>query len=369
MVPTAKVSTTPSGVGVGADHHPRPAMEGVEGPSGSRSPSPTPYLPHLDGKAEQDEELVADPSTYQMLHKLRTRWPALSFDVLRDDLGEERRLFPHSACLVAGTQAESGYVDEDELFVMKWDSLCRTQKDGDASSDDDDDGDDEAEDEATMTYRTIPHKGGVNRVRAQRLAGPLSGAAPRPPSSYHVATFADTGKVHIFDVAPHLLSLEHPESSAAATLPKKPAFTVDSHGRAEGYALDWGPPAGSSSSMRLLSGDIHSKIFLTTLTPSKITPSPVPFASHTSSVEDLQWSPNELTVFASCSADQSIRIWDVRVKDRKSVIAVPGAHPSDINVISWNAKTNYLILSGGDEGGLKVWDLRSFKGSVNLSCS
>lgn len=36
------------------------------------------------------------------------------------------------------------------------------------------------------------------------------------------------------------------------------------------------------------------------------------------------------------------------------------AHESDINVISWNRAEPFL-LSGGDDGLLKVWDLRQFK--------
>ena len=238
------------------------------------------------------------------------------------------------------------------------------------SADEDDDSDsddDDTEDDPVLSFRAIPHKGCVNRIRARVLPNPLSNGPPAPPDPYHVATFAETGKVHIFDIAPHLHSLLSP-ATASSSLSKTPIFTIDSHGRAEGYALDWAKPIGSAStSARLLSGDIHSKIYLTTITNTSFTPSPKPFLSHTDSVEDLQWSPSEPTVFASCSADRSIRVWDTRVKDRKSVIGVAGAHESDVNVISWNLKTNYLLASGGDEGGIKVWDLRNFKGCVFLS--
>lgn len=233
-------------------------------------------------------------------------------------------------------------------------------------SESEDEGDDEIIDEdPVVESKWVSHTGGVNRVRAQPLP-----ATPLPPASqpYYVASWAETGKVHIWNVRPLIEALDTP----GYIIPKaatSPAFTITSHGRAEGFAMDWASSGGTNpSGLRLLTGDCHSKIYLTTTAPSGFNQLSQPFTSHTASVEDIQWSPTEPTIFASCSVDQSIRIWDVRSKGRKSVAGIERAHPSDVNVISWNRSTTYLLLSGGDEGGINVWDLRSVKKKGYVLC-
>ena len=240
-----------------------------------------------------------------------------------------------------------------------------------ADSDDEEDEDDDALDEdPLLEHRSIPHLGGVNRVRAQ----PLPASSPLTPVSqpYYVASWSETGKVHIWDVRPLIEALDVPGYTLDKARAHTPAFTVGSHGRTEGFALDWAASGGANpSALRLLTGDVDARIFLTTTTPAGFNALAQPFAGHAASVEDLQWSPSEPTVFASCSADRSVRVWDVRTKGRKSVAGIAQAHESDVNVISWNRASTYLLLSGGDEGGIKTWDLRNIKQSgcvIRLAC-
>ena len=79
---------------------------------------------------DKDEILEPDDSVYEMRHSMQVKWPSLSFDVLRDNLGDQRQRFPATAYVVAGTQAPSA--KENELSVYKMSALHRTKNDGGA---------------------------------------------------------------------------------------------------------------------------------------------------------------------------------------------------------------------------------------------
>ncbi|KAF7732578.1 ribosome biosynthesis protein rrb1 [Apophysomyces ossiformis] len=293
------------------------------------------YLPGQP--LEEGEVLEADQSTYVMLHNLDVRLPFLSFDVLKDGLGDERRNFPATAYVVAGTSVPG--VRDNEILVMKMSNLHKTQQD---DSDDEDDPD-ALDEDPVLEHRSIPHNGCVNRLRIM----------PQQNEKQMAATWSESGKVHIWDLSPYVSSLDTP----GTVLPKatKPWGTIHNHGREEGYALDWSP----LDTGRLLSGDNAGHIYHTTLTQNGCNTDSVPFREHKSSVEDIQWSPSERNVFASCSSDQTIKIWDTRTKKR-SAVSIRASH-SDVNVMSWNAKASYLLASGHDDGIFSVWDLRTFK--------
>lgn len=88
---------------------------------------PNTFIPGMRA-LEKDETLEPDDSVYIMRHSMNVNWPCLSFDILRDSLGDQRQRYPATAYLVAGTQAD--LAKNNELSVYKISSLHRTQKEG-----------------------------------------------------------------------------------------------------------------------------------------------------------------------------------------------------------------------------------------------
>jgi ribosome assembly protein RRB1 len=292
------------------------------------------YVPGVDEDVE-DGEMVMDPSAYLMFHALRPEWPCLSFDFLKDSQGMNRTRFPYSMMAVAGTQAPRA--SDNKLQLMRLTGLQRLHR-SDDSDDEDDSGTDDEDQEAALAHVSVAHSGGVNRVRAMQQKPGI------------VASWADTGHVHVWDLTQLAQALERGGSRESVS---GPCATVGA-GAEEGFALDWsGMEEGN-----LLCGDVGGAIRLAHRRESGWTQDGDALHGHRSSVEDLQWSPTEATVFASASADKTVAVWDLRRRSAP-MISVP-AHEADVNVLSWNPNVTYLLVSGGDEGTFKVWDLRTF---------
>jgi ribosome assembly protein RRB1 len=92
------------------------------------------------------------------------------------------------------------------------------------------------------------------------------------------------------------------------------------------------------------------------------------YSYHKGSVEDIVFSPNEPTVFASCthpfslgSSDGTLQIVDTRVGTPKKSQLLIAAHDTDVNVCDWSAASPNLIVTGSDDCSVKVWDLRKQK--------
>ena len=291
-------------------------------------------------KLEPGQTLAPDPTTYQMLHNLSTPWPCLSFDMVRDSLGNNRKAYPATMYMVTGTQADYSSAGDNQLLVNKFSGLSRMDK-GESDDESDSDGEDA---EPIIENRAIPLSSTTNRIRAHQVG-----------DATFTATMTESSDVYIHDVSPHLASFDNPGTVISAQA-NKPVCTVRAH-KAEGYAVDWSPCVPG----KLLTGDNDGLIYATSRTDGGgwVTDTRA-FTGHASSVEDIQWSPSEPSVFSSASSDGTVRVWDVRSKSRKPALTVAVSH-TDVNVLSWSRQTSHLLASGADDGAWAVWDLRNWK--------
>lgn len=302
------------------------------------------YLPHRAKPLGPDEVLEADPSVYEMLHNVHMPWPCLTLDVLPDKFGNDRRSYPAKVYAATGTQAAKA--KDNEIIVMKLSSLSKTLVKNEDEEDEEED-EDETSVDPVLESETIPMKSTINRLRTS----PFAGKSPE----YLTATMCENGEVCIFDLGAQMKAFDTPGYS----IPKpsrRPLHIVKTHGNVEGYGLDWSPTVDGS----LLTGDCIGRVHLTQRTTTKFVTDNTPFQANDASIEDIQWSRTEQTVFATAGVDGYVRIWDTRSKKHKPALSVV-ASKSDVNVISWCDKIDYLLASGHDDGSWGVWDLRNFK--------
>lgn len=327
-----------------------------DGSSSSSVPSmPTKvWQPGVD-KLEEGEELQCDPSAYNSLHAFHIGWPCLSFDIVHDSLGSDRKDFPHTVYFVAGTQAEKAAWNSIGVFKVSNISgkrreliPAKSENESDMDSDSDDSEDEEDGSGApSLQLRKVAHHGCVNRIRAMTQ------------QPHICASWADSGHVQIWDLSSHLNALAELETEgsqgASAVFNQAPLVNFSGH-KDEGYGMDWSPVVPG----RLVTGDCKNCIHLwEPASGSTWNVDSTPYVGHTASVEDLQWSPTEPHAFVSCSVDGTIAIWDIRLG--KKPAASFKAHEADVNVISWNRQASCMLASGSDDGTFSIHDFRLLK--------
>lgn len=192
-------------------------------------------------------------------------------------------------------------------------NLHRTSKDDEDEDASDSESDDDEESETTkrnqpqMDCALIKHGGCINRIRATTVA-----------SNVLVATWSELGRVNIYNIVDQLLAVDDKELLSSYQKEGKgnsikSLYSFNGH-QQEGYAIDWSSVAPGL----LATGDCRRDIHIWQPHESGTwNVDQRPLIGHTESVEDLQWSPNEQSVLASCSVDKSIRIWDIRAAPAK----------------------------------------------------
>lgn len=330
------------------------------------------YEPEIGGgTGAAGAELEFDESAYDCFAAFALEWPCLSVASLPDDLGSPRTQLPHTALGVAGTQARSAR--DNSLAVFRLSGLDNPSQqpdhpdDADGTYSENEEGEDEDEyhresgfgkhaqaasqSRQSLHARTLPHHGGVNRVRCMHEHTGI------------VAAWSDTGTVSVYDVRSLAKAVaEEPSTSVSSTQAQSikavhvnPLQCHSAHA-CEGYALGW----SRASAGKLASGDCNGKVFVWEPdgNMSEWFVRQMGQYAHNGSVEECVWSPVESNVLATVGTDQMVHVWDSRENNPAPAMSIH-AHANDINVADWSALASSMLATGCEDGSLKVWDLRS----------
>lgn len=186
---------------------------------------PNVYLPGQP--LQEGEELICDQSAYVMLHQAQSGAPCLSFDIVKDKLGDNRDQYPLTTYIVAGTQAARTHANN--VIVMKMSNLHKTGGEEESS---DEESDDEDNEEPNMASAMVKHLGCVNRIRSCNIDNVTL-----------AATWSELGRVNIWNLTKQMQLLDNPVELAAYIKNNKgnsvmPIFTFTGH-QQEGFGIDW----------------------------------------------------------------------------------------------------------------------------------
>ncbi|KAF0991282.1 hypothetical protein HZS_7923 [Henneguya salminicola] len=250
----------------------------------------------------------------------------MTFDIINtNDFSNMESKEPLAITFITGTQEEGEIVFVSASNIQP---LHTTDTD-----------DDQYFNSPTIVCNGFTQKGGVNRLRYCGLN-----------SKELISTWSESGVVYIWDPCPYLERLKQTKRKEQISPNMETPLAIFNAHKCEGFALNW-----SKNIMgRLASGDKEGAIYVYSV---ENTDTPLKFKANDASVEDLQWSPTEDSILASCACDGFIRIWDIRISSNQSLMQTR-ASETELNVISWSTFDPFVI-SGDDNGMIKIWDMRT----------
>jgi WD40 repeat protein len=79
-------------------------------------------------------------------------------------------------------------------------------------------------------------------------------------------------------------------------------------------------------------------------------------------VEDVAWHQHDKNIFGSCGDDSKVFIWDMRSAKSAQKITpthTVKSHTSEVNCLAFNPFSPNLLVTGGADKSIAMWDLRN----------
>ena len=187
----------------------------------------------------------------------------------------------------------------------------------------------------------INHEGEVNRARYM------------PQNQCIIATKTPSSDVLIFDYTKHP---SKPDPSGECN----PELRLKGHSK-EGYGLSWNPNVNG----HLLSASDDYTICLWNINALPKDTRQLDalniYNGHTAVVEDVAWHLLHDSLFGSVGDDKKLMLWDTRSSNTSKPSQMIEAHSAEVNCLSFNPYSEYILATGSADKTVALWDLRNLK--------
>uniref|UniRef100_A0A7E4UX98 Probable histone-binding protein lin-53 n=1 Tax=Panagrellus redivivus TaxID=6233 RepID=A0A7E4UX98_PANRE len=278
------------------------------------------------------------PFLYDMVMTHALEWPSLTVQWLPDVFRPDNSDFAYHR-LILGTHTS----DEQNHLVIAKLMMPTDEAQFDASKYDHDRG--EYGGFGSITGKVdveikMNHEGEVNRARYM------------PQSPQLIATKSPSSDVFLFDYTKH-------PSVPGNDRQCRPQLRLRGHTK-EGYGLSW----NTNVPGHLLSASDDTTVCLWDVngnpTSGSFLDAKTIFKSHSSVVEDVAWHVLHENVFGSVGDDHKLMIWDARHAGNEPNHTVE-AHSAEVNCLSFNPFSEYILATGSADKTVALWDLRNLR--------
>ena len=174
-----------------------------------------------------------------------------------------------------------------------------------------------------------------------------------PQNPCVIATKTPSSDVLVFDYTKHP---SKPDPNGVC----HPDLRLRGHQK-EGYGLSWNP---NLNGYLLSASDDHTIcLWDINATPkeNKVIDAKTIFTGHTAVVEDVAWHLLHESLFGSVADDQKLMIWDTRSATHNKPSHTVDAHTAEVNCLSFNPYSEFILASGSADKTVALWDLRNLK--------